>query len=69
MGENSYNQPPPRWLFADEGKEIHQYVNSAPGIAIGDASFNGVEFKGTFFVGDNFDQDWLGTIFAFQVVL
>ena len=67
MGENSYGQPPPRWLFADEGKEIHQYVNSAPGIAIGDASFAGVEFRGTFFVGDNYDHDWLGSIFAFQV--
>ena len=32
MGENSWNQPPPEWKFRDEGKEILQKINSAPGL-------------------------------------
>ena len=32
MGDNSDNQPPPEWKFKDEGKEILQEINSAPGV-------------------------------------
>ena len=32
MGENSYGQRPPEWKFKDEGKEILQKINSAPGL-------------------------------------
>ena len=31
MGSNNWTQPPPIWEFRDEGKEIRQFVNSAPG--------------------------------------
>ena len=50
MGENSYNQAQPQWEFRDEGKEIKQLINSAPGIAIDKARLAGVDFEGTFYV-------------------
>ena len=31
MGENTWEQSQPFWEFRDEGKEIRQFVNSAPG--------------------------------------
>ena len=52
LGKNSFNQDPPEWEFRDDGKEILQKLNSAPGIAIGKEKFAGVEFEGTIFVGD-----------------
>jgi len=66
LGENSYNQPQPVWEFRDQGKEIIQKINSAPGIAIGDAKLAAVEFEGTIFVTKNWDNDWIGVIFSYQ---
>jgi len=66
MGENTWGQPQPHWEFKDEGKEIHQYINSAPGIAIGSDKLSGVEFEGTIFVGCCYDDDWVGSVFSFQ---
>ena len=72
LGENSYGQEPPVWEFRDDGKEILQKLNSAPGIAIGKERFAGVEYEGTIFIGPNIletylDNDWVGVIFSFQV--
>ena len=67
MGENSYQQPDPVWEFKNEGKEIQQKLNSAPGIAIGSDQLGGVDFEGTFFVATQNDDDWIGVIFSFQV--
>ena len=68
LGGNSFNQPPPVWEFLDEGKEILQNVNSAPGVAIGSAKLAGVEYEGTIFVGTTgTDDDWVGALFAYQV--
>ena len=67
LGKNSYGQDPPVWVFKDDGKEIIQKLNSAPGIAIGKESFSGVEYEGTIFVRDPYDDDWVGVIFSFQV--
>ena len=52
----------------DEGREIIQKINSAPGIAIGGAQLSGVEFEGTMYIGCCSDNDWVGAIFAFQVI-
>ena len=62
MGENVWNQPEPIWEFKNEGKEIHQGENSAPGIAIGSALLAGVDFQGTLFVGyhEPLDNDFIG---------
>ena len=74
MGENSFRQGPPVWEFRDEGREIIQTYKSwkgwgnSPGIAIGLDSVAGVEFEGTIYVGLNFDDDWVGAIFSFQVL-
>jgi len=57
--------PPPIWQFRNDGKEIFQEVNSAAGIAIGDAKLSAVEFEGTMYVGPG-DDDWIGAIFSFQ---
>ena len=69
MGENTWGQPQPLWQFKNEGKEILQLLNSAPGIAIGSAKLAGVDFEGTFYVGphDYPDNDFIGIIFSFQV--
>ena len=62
----SNNQPV--WEFKNEGKEIHQNINSNAGIAIGDVQMSNLDFEGTIFVAnDNTDDDWIGTIFSFQV--
>jgi len=66
LGQNSYNQPQPVWEFRDDGREILQKINSAPGIAIGVARLGGVEFEGTIFVNTYTDDDWIGSIFSFQ---
>ena len=68
MGENSYSQEYPVWSFRDEGREIHQYLNSAPGVAIGDKKFSAIDFQGTIFIDTNKDGDWLGLVFAYQVL-
>ena len=69
MGENTWGQPQPRWQFRNQGKEIQQLVNSAPGIAIGSAKLAGLDFEGTFYVGPHseLDNDFIGIIFSFQV--
>ena len=46
---------------------IIQKLNSAPGIAVGKESMSGVEYQGTLFIGDPYDDDWVGVIFSFQV--
>ena len=67
MGENSYSQPHPVWELKNEGKEIHQLINSAPGIGIGNAKLTSVEFEGTIYIDCCSDDDWLGSIFSYQV--
>ena len=77
LGENSDGQDPPVWEFRDDGREIIQKFNSAPGIAIGGDMLAGVEFEGTIFVNPDCnapiassscpDDDWIGSIFSFQV--
>ena len=76
-------QPAPQWEFRNEGKEILQKTNSAPGIAIGSTQvanhyhltqvthpqMAGMDFEGTFYVGPHelLDNDFIGFIFSFQV--
>jgi len=68
MGENTWGQPAPQWEFRNEGKEILQKTNSAPGIAIGSTQMAGMDFEGTFYVGPHelLDNDFIGFIFSFQ---
>ena len=64
------DQPLPVWEFRDQGKEILQYVNSAPGMAIGTAKLGAMEFDGTIYVKSPTgwkDNDWIGVIFSYQV--
>ena len=68
MGENAWGQPQPQWEFRNDGKEILQKINSAPGIAIGSAQLSAVDFEGTIFVACCSDNDWIGSIFSFQVM-
>ena len=67
MGENIWNQPEPVWQFLDQGREIIQNINSAPGVAIGQAKLSAVDFKGTIYVKLNGDNDWVGALFSYQV--
>ena len=67
MGKNVYGQAQPVWQFRDKGREIHQEINSAPGVAIGKDRLSSVEFEGTMFVSNNtWDNDWIGVIFSYQ---
>lgn len=68
MGANTWGQPEPQWEFRNEGQEIQQLTNSAPGLAIGVAKMAGVDFEGTFYVGPHepLDNDFIGFIFSFQ---
>merc|ERR1712180_221323 len=60
MGENSYGQAQPIWEFRNEGKEILQKLNSAPGVAIGADKLSGVDFQGTLYVSTkNTGNDWI----------
>ncbi|XP_042885175.1 cartilage oligomeric matrix protein-like [Penaeus japonicus] len=56
----------PKWVVYDGGAEIHQNVNSAPGLAVGDASMESVDFEGTFFIEDTSDDDYVGFTFSYQ---
>lgn len=66
---SSWNQPDPVWEFRDEGKEIIQEINSAPGIAVGRVKFGAVDYAGTMFVKCCLDNDWIGAVFSFQAII
>ena len=55
-----------RWTFTDEGKEIHQKLNSRAGLGVGDAVFGDVRFEGTFFVNTHSDDDSVGILFGYH---
>ncbi|XP_042888974.1 cartilage oligomeric matrix protein-like isoform X2 [Penaeus japonicus] len=57
---------PPVWVVYDNGAEIHQIVNSDPGLAVGDAVMEDLDFEGTFFVEDKSDDDFVGFVFGYQ---
>ncbi|XP_066303270.1 cartilage oligomeric matrix protein-like [Branchiostoma lanceolatum] len=63
-GVNSNN--PPHWEFLNEGAEITQKLNSDPGIIIGIATFGSVDYRGTFFVNSQVDDDFVGFVFSYQ---
>ncbi|XP_077965864.1 cartilage oligomeric matrix protein-like [Styela clava] len=57
---------PANWVVTHNGKEITETINSDPSLAVGDTAFNGVDFNGTLFVNDDYDDDFIGFIFGFQ---
>ncbi|KAJ8968655.1 hypothetical protein NQ317_011817, partial [Molorchus minor] len=56
------NRVYPRWI-ANGPKEVHQEANSGAGLAVGRAKFYGVDFRGTFYVNTQEDDDFIGFIF------
>ncbi|XP_017884490.1 cartilage oligomeric matrix protein [Ceratina calcarata] len=59
-------QEDPIWVIRNMGAEITQLLNSDPGIAVGQDVFSGVDFEGTFYIGDDDDDDFVGFVFAYQ---
>ncbi|KAI8498187.1 hypothetical protein Bbelb_241310, partial [Branchiostoma belcheri] len=59
-------QPDPVWEFLNEGAEIAQKVNSDPGIVLGPNYFGSVDYRGTFFVNTQVDDDFVGFVFSYQ---
>ncbi|XP_078687678.1 cartilage oligomeric matrix protein-like [Branchiostoma floridae x Branchiostoma belcheri] len=57
---------PPHWEFLNEGAEITQHVNSDPGIILGSTNFGSVDYRGTFFVNTQVDDDFVGFVFSYQ---
>ena len=57
---------PPTWTFT-EGGNVYQSVNCAPGVAVGDIWFTDVEYEGIITVDQNYDYDFMGVVFSFQV--
>lgn len=60
------SQSDPNWEIFANGSEITQTLNSDPGIMLGDKAFGGVDFEGTFFIGDDSDDDYVGFVFSYQ---
>ena len=66
LGDSVINQPGPDWQFI--GNEIHQKLNSAPGVVVwGDNLYGAIVYEGTFQCSDSGDRDWIGSVFSFQV--
>ncbi|EZA50675.1 Thrombospondin-3a [Ooceraea biroi] len=59
-------QPDPVWKIHHQGAEIKQLVNSDPGLAIGPDVIAGVDFEGTFYIDDDWDDDFVGFVFSYQ---
>ena len=57
----------PVWEFTDGGN-IYQGANTAAGVAVGDLWFTDVEYEGTITVETDFDPDFVGVVFAYQVM-
>ncbi|XP_019639066.1 PREDICTED: cartilage oligomeric matrix protein-like, partial [Branchiostoma belcheri] len=61
------SQPPdPVWEFLNEGAEIVQKVNSDPGLVLGPNYFGNLDYRGTFFVNTQVDDDFVGFVFSYQ---
>ncbi|XP_035662425.1 cartilage oligomeric matrix protein-like [Branchiostoma floridae] len=66
LGVSNSNYPAPHWEFFNEGAEITQNLNSNPGIVIGTTKFGSVDYRGTFFVNTQIDDDFMGFVFSYQ---
>ncbi|XP_066275064.1 cartilage oligomeric matrix protein-like [Branchiostoma lanceolatum] len=65
LGDVNSNSPP-HWEFSNQGAEITQKLNSDPGILLGMTNFGSVEYRGTFFVNTQVDDDFVGFVFSYQ---
>ncbi|KAI8515759.1 hypothetical protein Bbelb_065720 [Branchiostoma belcheri] len=59
-------QPDPVWEFLNEGTEIVQKANSGPGLVLGPDNFGNLDYRGTFFVNTQVDDDFVGFVFSYQ---
>ena len=59
-------QKDPQWVIRNDGKEIHQLLNSDPGIAVSQVRLGAIDFSGTLFVDTDQDDDYVGFIFGYQ---
>ncbi|KAI8515732.1 hypothetical protein Bbelb_065450 [Branchiostoma belcheri] len=57
---------PPVWEFLNEGAEIVQKVNSDPGLVLGPNYFGNLDYRGTFFLNTQVDDDFVGFVFSYQ---
>lgn len=64
--ESSSAIKPPIWAVDSTGTQVTEEENSDPGIAVGDVTFNGVDFNGTLRVGTQHDDDFVGLVFSYQ---
>ncbi|XP_078574812.1 uncharacterized protein LOC144861014 [Branchiostoma floridae x Branchiostoma japonicum] len=65
LGDSDSNNPP-HWEFSNQGAEIIQKLNSDPGIILGTTNFGSLDYRGTFFVNTQVDDDFVGFVFSYQ---
>ncbi len=53
-------------LIILQGSEVHQDINSDPGLFIGEDSFSSVEYSGILYVNTKQDDDYVGLVFNYQ---
>ncbi|XP_078583878.1 cartilage oligomeric matrix protein-like [Branchiostoma floridae x Branchiostoma japonicum] len=66
LGDANSNNPAPQWEFNNEGAEITQELNSDPGMILGTTKFGSVDYRGTFFVNTQVDDDFVGFVFSYE---
>ncbi|XP_066928778.1 cartilage oligomeric matrix protein-like [Clytia hemisphaerica] len=56
----------PVWSILNDGHDVHQALNSDPGIAVAPNQLGSMDFTGTFYVNTKRDDDYIGFIFGYQ---
>ena len=83
LGARGPNSTSPVWVTRGGGREVVQLANSRATIALGIHAYTGVDFRlevnldgflsyplsGTLYVADKEDDDWVGLVFSYQVVV
>jgi len=60
------SQMDPRWRILNNGRDVHQLLNSDPGVAVAPIKVGAIDFTGTFYVNTKKDDDYIGFIFGYQ---
>lgn len=54
------------WAVSADGSTVNQSINGDPTFFVSDTNYLNTEFDGSFQVGRNFDNDFIGFVFGYQ---